>query len=329
MIQEIQQKTGASLRQICDTLDMPRSSFYQAAKPTSTQVADEQIGAHVAEIFVKHRRRYGARRIAKELDSKGIVCAQGRVGRLMKEQGLVAIEPKTFVPKTSDGRADAPSKNLLEDRPAPQKIDEVWCGYITFIPCRKGWLYLAFVIDLCSRKVVGRSLDFHMKATSSKQGDRRFKQVEEMASAILHFPGDRVAQFTCSFGSGNVSSLELVGTKGMLPIEPAYDYVGELAWSLTVDEKKKEKTFPAGDQFAPELMHFSNCVLKGQRPEPDGEEGLADVRIVDAIFKSAASGRAVKITPVKPQKRIDPSQAVQRPTSRTRPLVRTEAPHSL
>jgi predicted dehydrogenase len=164
--------------------------------------------------------------------------------------------------------------------------------------------------------------------TMAKEGDKRFTEVEEMATAVLRFPGDRVAQFTCSFGSGNVASLELVGTKGVLRIEPAYDYPGELKWALTIDEKKTEKTFPAGDQFAPELIHFSDCIRKGQHPEPDGEEGLADVRVIDAIFKSAASGRAVKIASTNPQKRIKPSQAIRQPPARKPALVRTQAPHS-
>lgn len=164
--------------------------------------------------------------------------------------------------------------------------------------------------------------------TASKRGDKRFAKVEEMASGLLRFPGERVAQFTCSFGSGNVASLELVGTKGMLRIEPAYEYAGQLKWSLTVNDKRQEKTFPAGDQFAPELIHFSDCVLKGKCPEPDGYEGLADVRIIEAIFKSANHGRAVKVVPVTLPKRPKSSQTIVRPPVRKPPLIETEAPHS-
>lgn len=164
--------------------------------------------------------------------------------------------------------------------------------------------------------------------TLSKRGDKRFTQVEEMAGALLHFPGERIAQFTCSFGSSNVASLELVGTKGMLRIEPAYEYAGELKWSLSINDKKQERTFPAGDQFAPELIHFSDCVRKGKRPEPDGNEGLADVRIVEAIYRSASSRRTVVLKPIKPQKPIKSSQAIRRRPVRKPALVRTQAPHS-
>lgn len=163
--------------------------------------------------------------------------------------------------------------------------------------------------------------------TMAKRGDKRFRAVEEMATAILHFPGDRVAQFTCSFGSEGVASLDLVGTKGSLRMDPAYTYHGELKWVVTLNEKAREKTFPTTDQFAPELIHFSECVRSGKRPEPDGREGLADVRIIEAIVKSAATGRAVKIAPIKAQKQIKRSQKKTRPRVKNPPKVNVEAPH--
>ena len=163
---------------------------------------------------------------------------------------------------------------------------------------------------------------------TSKREDKRFARVEEMASAILQFPGDRVAQFTSSFGSSNVASIQLVGTKGMLRIEPAYTYSGQLKWHLTVGEKQSKRTFAKGDQFAPQLIHFSDCVLNGKQPEPDGYDGLADVRVVEAIFKSASTGRSVRIAPVKPQKTVKSSQALARPPIREPSLVKAKSPHS-
>ncbi len=72
----------------------------------------------------------------------------------MASRGLRAIQPKNYVPKTSDGRADKPSPNLLAGRPLPAVPNRVWTGNITFIPTSAGWLYLAVVIDLCSRRIV-------------------------------------------------------------------------------------------------------------------------------------------------------------------------------
>jgi glucose-fructose oxidoreductase len=164
--------------------------------------------------------------------------------------------------------------------------------------------------------------------TESKKGDKRFAEVEEMASAILRFPGERVAQFTCSFDSPDLAALDLVGTKGRLRMEPAFDYAGPIRWELSLGGSTKKRSFTVGDQFAPELIHFSDCVLHGRRPEPDGNEGLADVRIVEAIFKSAKTGRSVKIAPVQPQKPIRTSQAMTLPPVKKPRIVKAHAPHS-
>lgn len=158
MIEDIRHLTGHGIRPICDVLEVPRSSYYHAAEPTPTQRSDEQLGDMIQAIFKRHRRRYGYRRIWEELADQGIVCAADRVRRIMRERGLRAIQPKTYVPRTSDGRADKPSPNLLLDQPLPDKPDQVWAGDITFIPTSTGWLYLAVVIDLCSRKIIGWSL---------------------------------------------------------------------------------------------------------------------------------------------------------------------------
>jgi putative transposase len=165
MILEVQEKTGGSLRQICRTLQLSRSSFYCAEKLTATQTADQEIGKKVEKIFHHHQKRYGYRRIREDLQEQKVVCAPCRVRRIMRERGLHARTPKHFVPRTSDGRADKPSPNLLLDQPLPKRTNEVWAGDITFIPTASGWLYLAVVIDLCSRKIVGWSLSNHLRST--------------------------------------------------------------------------------------------------------------------------------------------------------------------
>jgi putative transposase len=164
MIEEIRQSTGSGIRQICAALAVPRSSFYHAASLTPTASEDRRIGDLLEAIFRRHRRRYGYRRIGEELSDAGVVCAPDRIRRIMRTRGLRAIQPKTYVPKTSDGRADKPSPNLLLDQPLPAKPDQVWAGDITFIPTAAGWLYLAVIIDLCSRKIVGWSLADNLRA---------------------------------------------------------------------------------------------------------------------------------------------------------------------
>jgi putative transposase len=155
MIEDIRQSTGHGIRPICNALGVPRSSYYHAAQATPTQQSDQHIGELIEEIFKRHRRRYGHRRIWKELADHDVVCAPDRVRR---------IKPKTYVPRTSDGRADKPSPNLLLDQALPAAPDQVWAGDITYIPTSAGWLYLAVVIDLCSRKIIGWALADHLRA---------------------------------------------------------------------------------------------------------------------------------------------------------------------
>jgi putative transposase len=163
MIDDIQQQTNAGIRRICRTLGLPRSSYYHAKQPTDTDLADEHIGQLIEEIFVRHRSRYGYRRIYRELKDHDVTCAPARVRRIMKQRGLRAIQPKNFTPKTSDGKATKPAPNLLADEPLPERPNEAWAGDITFIPTASGWIYLAVIIDLCSRRIVGWSLADHMR----------------------------------------------------------------------------------------------------------------------------------------------------------------------
>jgi putative transposase len=164
MIGRIARATGCGIRRICLTLEVPRSSYYYGAEPTPSQRSDQQIGKLIEMIFKHHRRRYGYRRIAQQLADQGVICAPERIRRIMAQQGLRALQPKNYVPKTSDGRADKPSANLIIDQPLPDKLNRVWAGDLTFIPTAQGWLYLAVIIDLCSRKIVGWALADHMRA---------------------------------------------------------------------------------------------------------------------------------------------------------------------
>ena len=156
--------------------------------------------------------------------------------------------------------------------------------------------------------------------------DRRFREVDEMSGALLRFPGDRLASFMCSFGAADVSSYEIIGTKGRLQVDPAYEYVGPLTQRLTLDGKTQTKEFPAGDQFAAELIYFSDCVLRNKEPEPSGLEGLIDVQIVQALYRSATQRKPMKLAP--PAKRRWPTrrQVIRRPPVRKPTLVHTQSP---
>ena len=93
-----------------------------------------------------------------------ITCAPDIVRRIMTERQLKAIQPKSYIPKTSNERADKSSDNFLLGQPHPEQSNQVWAGDITRISTSTGWLYLAVGIDLCSRKIVGWALADHMRS---------------------------------------------------------------------------------------------------------------------------------------------------------------------
>lgn len=130
------------------------------------------------------------------------------------------------------------------------------------------------------------------------ENDERFREVPEMTSGLLKFPGDRIASFTSSFGAVERSMFEVVGTKGALKMDPAYDMTGDLNAEITIGGHTKKRVFKKRDQFAAELAYFSDCVLRNKQPEPSGPEGLEDVRIIRALLQSAESGKPVSLSRV-------------------------------
>lgn len=164
-------------------------------------------------------------------------------------------------------------------------------------------------------------------AFSANNGERRFQQCEEMTTAILRFPGrERLASFTCSFNGADMGTYRIVGTEGELVMDPAYEYAEALTQRVTINGRTRERTFPKRDQFAPELISFSECILTGAAPEPSGWEGYADVRVIRALYRSTEIGQPVALPPFTKEDRPSLAQEIRRPAVRKPDLVNTEAP---
>jgi predicted dehydrogenase len=189
-----------------------------------------------------------------------------------------------------------------------------------------GTLYDIGIYCINAARYVFQDNPTSVSAFSVHGEDRRFKEVDEMTTAWLHFPGDRLASFVCSFGAADVSAYDLVGTKGLVRVDPAYEYVGPLKQQISVNGKTKIRKFPSRDQFAPELVYFSKCILKNRQPEPSGLEGLIDVQIVQALYRSAKSGKPVMLQPPKKQQWPTMKQVVRRPPVSKPKLVKVKSP---
>src|SRR5688572_2908666 len=149
-----------------------------------------------------------------------------------------------------------------------------------------GALYDIGIYCINAARYLFRAEPEEVVAFSANNGERRFRGVDEMTSAVLRFPGERLAAFTSSFGAADVSRYRVVGTKGDVALEPAYEYAEGLKITVTVEGKKRTRQFAKSDQFAPELLHFSDCVRSGRDPQPGGRDGLADLRVIEALYRS-------------------------------------------
>jgi predicted dehydrogenase len=190
-----------------------------------------------------------------------------------------------------------------------------------------GALYDMGIYCINAARYLYKAEPIEVFAWDLNSGDKRFQEVPEMTSALMRFPEDRVAYFTSSFGAADRSVYEVVGTKGSLRMEPAYDMTGDFKTQITIGDRTTRKVFKSRDQFAAELVYFSDCVINKKEPEPSGREGLADVRIIAAMLKSATTNRPVSTEPVQIQHRPDAKMEIERPPlAKPAELVKAAAP---
>ena len=189
-----------------------------------------------------------------------------------------------------------------------------------------GSLYDIGVYCINAARYVFQANPTKISARTVKGTDRRFREVDEMTTAWLEFPGNRLATFVCSFGAADVSSYEVVGTKGHVRMDPAYEYVGELEQKIMLNGKSRSRRYGGRDQFAPELLYFSDCILNGRDPEPSGLEGLIDVAIVEALYRSAKTGRPISLALPDKKQWSSQDQVIKRPPIRKPTLVRVKSP---
>jgi predicted dehydrogenase len=155
----------------------------------------------------------------------------------------------------------------------------------------------------------------------------RSVEVDEATCALLRFSEGRIAHFSVSHGSSEVSCFRLIGTEGDLRIEPASGYEMDLVHHLTVDGKTAHRRFAQSDQFAAEIVYFSRCILENKEPEPSGWEGLADVRVLEAAARSAETGQRVSLPPFERSTRPDMRQNIAKPPLHPRPGTRPPTLH--
>jgi len=195
------QEQGFPVAALCHSLGASRSGYYawKAGRRSSRAEEDRRLMPEVRTVFWTHKRRYGARRIARELSKRGTLCGTRRAGRLMREMGLEAIQPKSFRPRTTESRHRLGySPNLLVNGSFPQGLNLVWVGDITYVPLvENGFLYLALLMDLYSRRIVGWELDDNMQETLVLSALRFAIAARQPLPGLIHHT-DRGGQYAGS-----------------------------------------------------------------------------------------------------------------------------------
>jgi len=188
-----------------------------------------------------------------------------------------------------------------------------------------GTLYDLGVYCVNAARYLFRSEPTEVLAMKGLRQDERFGVIDEMTSAIMRFPGERLASFTTSFGAYFNASYQVTGTQGQLLADPGFGG-GELRQRITVGDQTEERSFAAQDAFGPQLLYFADCILNDQQPEPDGNEGLIDVLIIEALYQSAAEGRPVQLNLPTKVTRPGPEMVIVLPPPTEPAMVRAAAP---
>jgi len=146
------------IKECCEALRVCRSGYYQwkKAEPSQREREEAELVKQIRRVFAANKGRYGSPRVSQALRQDGIDCGENRVARLMRENELAARRKQSFRPRTTvPGNGAVP--NLIKDL-EPSGVDQVWVSDITYVATVEGWLYLAVILDLFSRKVVGWKL---------------------------------------------------------------------------------------------------------------------------------------------------------------------------
>ena len=186
--------------ELADALAVSKSGFHdhrrKASRPRRQQ--DARLRPILRECFEQSHRSYGSPRLRDDLRDRGVRCGKNRVARLMREEGIRPKQKRRFRPQTTDSRHPHPiAPNWLAKVPAPDRPGQIWQSDITYIETQEGWLYLAFTLDACSRKVVAHHCGHDLSAALVTTTFARARQRHSIRPGLIHH-SDRGCQYASS-----------------------------------------------------------------------------------------------------------------------------------
>ena len=255
MVEKLSQEYA--LRDLCEFLQVSRGGYYawQNGQASAREQANREATDQIKQVFEAKRGRYGSPRITQELRRAGRTCNHKRVERLMRQEGLRARSSKRRKVRTTQSDHHHPiAPNLLLNRPAPVKADEVWVADITYVPTREGWLFVAAVMDLYSRQILGWSVWETLMAGGAIQALKRSLVKRGYPRGVIHH-SDRGVQYACGDYRRELEQHGLVAS--MSRKGNCYDNAAmEAFWSTLKREALAESPEWSKDRVRRELFEY-------------------------------------------------------------------------
>lgn len=249
---------------MCKTLNISKSGYYSYIK-SHRQPLESGLSEELRQVFQNHKRRYGSRRLHAEMREMGYKIGRHGVRKLLKEQGLKAIQPRSFVPKTTNSRHGLVAcPNLLGIGFETVRPNQAWVSDITYIPLKGGkWAYLGAWTDLYTRRIVGWSIDTSMTQELIMVAlNSAIKRYKPATGLILH--SDRCGQY---FGIKFKQMIDRHQFKqSMAGVKSAFENAhAESIWATIKRELVEKGTFEALEDAKTELFDYIEVYYNRQR----------------------------------------------------------------
>jgi len=182
---------------MCEMLDVSRSGYYawRGRPPSNREMANQELYTKIKAVYHESEGTYGSPRIYSVLEQQGVTCSENRVARLMRLRGLRAKQEKTFKTLTRRNRAHPVAPNQLKRDFEAARPNEKWLTDITYIRTEAGWLYLAVVLDMYSRRIVGWAMSGRMTSDLTISALKMALQHRDVQPGLIHH-SDQGSQYT-------------------------------------------------------------------------------------------------------------------------------------
>jgi transposase InsO family protein len=255
MVQEMTQ--DYPVRELCVVLEVTRSGYYawRNGQETARQIANRLLAEKIRRVYDEKKGRYGSPRVTQQLRREGQVCNHKRVERLMRQHGLRGCRSRKRRVCTTDSHHDQPiAPNLLLGRAAPHRANEVWVSDITYVPTAEGWVFLAAVMDLYSRQILGWSVWESLEAGGALQALKRALVNRRYPTGVIHH-SDRGVQYACHPYRQQLKAAGLVAS--MSRKGNCYDNAAmEAFWSTLKREAMAQSASWSKDRVRRELFEY-------------------------------------------------------------------------